>query len=240
MVTLIVRISRTYLQVTAFAECQFQLAFLAGFGRPNFYYSGAVDSGFSAVFSTYSHLVRSGCRTSNRENHVTHAVRAQHCAHPWHCFCMFSSCHASHVCVHHPVLAPYLSRVFFLFFYYFFIFFPFFSSVSNISVCMVDTLRSSVLPARCRLVIPVPFQYRNVSRRYTFFPLATDPRGHVTPTPVHAACLYSAPGFVCSPFRDPFWFLWSANNVSQSYISQVRNFCRISVSPQHGRFHFWP
>ncbi len=80
---------------------------------------------FSAVFSTYSCLVRSGCRTSDRKNYVAHALHAEHRTRPWCCLCVFSLCHASRVCVHLPVLAPLFVASFPFIFYNFFYLFSF-------------------------------------------------------------------------------------------------------------------
>ncbi len=139
------------------------------------------------------------------------------------------------MCVHLPVLAPHFVASFPPFFSIYFYFLL--TSVSNISACVDDTLRSPVLPACCCLVVPVPLRYRSASCQYTFLPSVSDLCGHIAPLSVLRVCVLLRVLSVC-PFRDPFCCLWSVNKVSQSYVGQVCNFHRVSVSSQHGRFRF--
>ncbi len=136
------------------------------------------------------------------------------------CRCCVLCCGSMRVCLL-PVLAPLFVASFPFFCLIFLIYFFPSVSVSNISAYVFDTLHCSVFPASCCSVVLVPLRYWTTSHRYAFF-VSEQYSWVCCPTPLSVLPV-RRPLQILSvwPFRDPFWWLWSVNKVSQSYVGQV-------------------
>ncbi len=99
-----VRISRTYLQVSAFVKCQFQLVTMAGSGWLSFHCSGTLECNFITIFQYHAALLACGSlrlRILFPRPHLAHGPCVPSSSRPF-------LCHTLRVCCifFHPFRSP--------------------------------------------------------------------------------------------------------------------------------------